>query len=81
MRNLLADDLGHGIVLPARQGCEDGEITGPANLLYSVVFEATGIHDMGLRFADDAALSIPDTVVRRSYLANHEAMEIAMVGT
>jgi hypothetical protein len=45
------------------------------------VFEATGVHDMGLRFADASALSIPDTVVRRSYLAHREAIETAMLGT
>jgi hypothetical protein len=74
-------DLGHGIALAARQGRGAGEITGPANLLYGLVFEVTGIHDMGLRFAKPSALSIPDTVVRRSYLANREAIETAMVGT
>jgi hypothetical protein len=62
-------------------GSGAGEITGPANLLYGVVFEATGIHDMGLRFAEPSALSIPDTVVRRSYLAHREAIETAMIGT
>jgi hypothetical protein len=81
LRSLLAIDLGHGIPLAARQGRDADEITGAANLLYGLVFEATGIHDMGLRFADGAALSIPDTVVRRSYLANHEAIETAMIGT
>jgi len=81
LRSLLAADLGHGIALAALQGRVAGEITGPANFLYGLVFEATGIHDMGLRFADGAALSIPDTVVRRSFLANREAIETAMVGT
>jgi len=81
LRSLLAADLGHGIALAARRGRGAGEITGPANLLYAVVFEATGIHDMGLRFADASALSIPDTVVRRSYLAHREAIETAMLGT
>jgi len=81
LRSMLADDLGHGIMLAARQGSGAGEITGPANFLCELVFEATGIHDMGLRFSDGAALSIPDTVVRRSYLANREAIETAMVGT
>jgi len=81
LRSVLAEDLGHGVMLAARQGRGAGEITGPANFLYGVVFEATGIHDMGLRFSDGAALSIPDTVVRRSYLANREAIETAMVGT
>jgi hypothetical protein len=81
LRSLLAADLGHGIALAARQGRGAGEITGPANLLYGLVFEATGIHDMGLRFAEPSALSIPDTVVRRSYLAHREAIETAMLGT
>ena len=81
LRSLLAADLGHGIALAARQGRGAGEITVPTNFLYGFVFEATGIHDMGLRFADGSALSIPDTVVRRSYLANREAIETAMVGT
>jgi hypothetical protein len=81
LRGMLVDDLGHGIMLAARQGCGAGEITGPANFLYAVVFEATGIHDMALRFADGTALSIPDTLVRRGYLANREAIEAAMVGT
>jgi len=81
LRSVLAEDLGHGIALAARQGHGAGEITGPANFLYGLVFEANGIHDMGLHFADGAALSIPDTVVRRSYLVNREAIETAMVGT
>ncbi len=81
LRGLLAADLEHGIALAARQSRGVGEITGPANLLYGMVFEATGIHYMGLRFADASALSIPDTVVRRSYLAHRDAIETAMVGT
>ncbi len=81
LRSLLATDFGHGIALAARQGRGAGEITGPANLLYGLVFEVTGIHDMGLRFADASALSIPDTVVRRSYLAHRDAIETAMLGT
>ena len=81
LRGLLAADLGHGIGLAVRQGRGPGEITGPANLLYGLVFEVTGIHDMGLRFAEPSALSIPDTVILRSYLAHREAIETAMLGT
>jgi hypothetical protein len=81
LHGLLAADLAHAVTLAARQGREAGEITAPANFLYGLVFEATGIHDMGLRFADASALSIPDTVVRRAYLAHREAIEAAMVGT
>ena len=54
---------------------------GTANFLYASLFQATGIHDMGARFADGAALSIPDTIVRKTYIANAEAIEVAMVGT
>ena len=49
--------------------------------LYALVFKATGFHDMGMRFADGSALSIPDTIVRSSYLAHREAIEAAMLGT
>ena len=54
---------------------------GTANFLYALFFQATGIHDMGARFADAAALSIPDTIVRNTYIANFEAIRVAMVGT
>lgn len=81
LRSLLVADLVNGIALAGMQGGEPGEITGPANFLYGLVFEATGIHNMGVRFAEPSALSIPDTVVRGSYLAHREAIETVMVGT
>lgn len=52
-----------------------------ANFLYASLFQVTGIHDMGARFADGAALSIPDTIVRKTYIVNFEAIRVAMVGT
>ena len=52
-----------------------------ANFLYAMLFKVTGIHDMGARFADDAALSIPDTIVRNTYIANFQAIQVAMAGT
>jgi hypothetical protein len=81
LRGLLADGLADGVALAAQQGGGAGDITGPANGLYALIFEATGIHDMGMRFADVSALSIPDTIVRRSYLEHRDAIETAMVGT
>ncbi len=81
LRELLAHDLEHGVALVARQGAGAGAITGPGNALYSRVFEVTGIHDMGAQFANGAALSIPDTVMRRSYVSHRESIEAAMVGT
>ncbi len=81
LRDLLAHDLAGGIALAARQGAGAGVITAPANALYSIVFEATGIHDMGKQFAKGSALSIPDTIMRRSYVSHREGIEAAMVGT
>lgn len=52
-----------------------------ANFLYAALFQVTGIHDMGARYADAAELSIPDTIVRNTYIANFEAIRVAMVGT
>ncbi len=55
--------------------------SGTANIFYSAVFRVTGIHDMGASFADGGALSIPDTIVRRTYIGNYESIRVAMVGT
>lgn len=54
---------------------------GTANLIYSLLFGVTGIHDMGASFADGAALSIPDTIVRKTYADHYETIRVAMVGT
>lgn len=81
LKSILAADFAQGIDLATRQGVVPGAITGTANFLYGVVFRATGIHDMGVRFAEGAALSMPDTIVRSTYIANREAVEVAMIGT
>ena len=81
LSSILAADMGRGIDLAARQGALPDAVTATANFLHGVIFRATGIHDMGLRFADEAALSIPDTIVRNSYIANRDAIEVAMIGT
>ena len=74
-------DLDRAMRSRGAAGLGAGRITGAANFLYDVMFEATGMHDMGMRFAEGAALSIPDTIVRNTYIANREAIEVAMVGT
>ena len=81
LRSILAADLAHARDLATWQGGVPGAVTGTANFLYALVFRFTGIHDMGMRFAEGAALSIPDTIVRNTYLANIEAIEVAMIGT
>jgi len=77
----LAADLARALELAEWQGAVPNAVTGTANFLYGLVFGVTGIHDMGLRFAESASLSIPDTIVRNSYLANKDAIEVAMIGT
>ncbi|MCL4215401.1 MAG: DUF4400 domain-containing protein [Candidatus Hydrogenedentes bacterium] len=81
LKGILATDLARARDLARWQGAVPGAVTGTANFLYGVVFRFTGIHDMGIRFAEGAALSIPDTIVRNTYLANVEAIEAAMIGT
>jgi integrating conjugative element membrane protein (TIGR03747 family) len=81
LKGILAADLARGIELAEWQNGVSKAVTGTANFLYGLVFGVTGIHDMGLRFAAGVALSIPDTIVRNSYLANIEAIEVAMIGT
>ena len=81
LRELLAHDLARGIALSAKQGGSASTITAPANALYALVFETTGIHDMGAQFAVRSALSIPDTIVRRGYVSHREEIETAMLGT
>ena len=81
LKGILAADLARALKLAEWQGGVLGVVTGTANFVYGLVFGVTGIHDMGLRFAQGAALSIPDTIVRNSYLANIDAIEVAMIGT
>ena len=81
LKSTMAADLARALELAEWQGEVPSVVTGTANFLYGLVFGVTGIHDMGLRFAAGAALSIPDTIVRNSYLANIEAIEVAMIGT
>jgi len=81
LKSILDADLRRGIELTAWQGGAPGAVTGAANFLYGLVFRFTGIHEMGIRFAQGATLSIPDTIVRNFYIANREGIEVAMIGT
>ena len=81
LKSILAADLARGRDLAAWQGAVPDAVAGTANFLYALVFRITGVHDMGMRFAEGAALSIPDTIVRNTYIANREAIEVAMIGT
>lgn len=69
----------------ARSGYAYGDLpgiaAGTANFLYALLFESTGIHGMGTSFAQASPLSVPDTMVRNAYVANFEAIRVAMVST
>ena len=81
LQAILSGDLAR----TARLGSEYYDVTQfamrTANVLYEGIFGITGIHDMGSRFADGAALSIPDTIMRNTYVANFQAIQVAMIGT
>jgi len=81
LHGILAADLARALDLSEWQSAMPSVITATANGLYGLVFQITGIHDMGMRFAQGEALAIPDTIVRKTYLANREAIEVAMIGT
>ena len=81
LKLILAADLERASRLAQWQGLLPDVVAGSANLLYGVVFKLTGVHDMGVRFAEGASLSIPDTIVRSTYIGNREAIEVAMIGT
>jgi len=81
LKGILSEDLARARDLAQWQGGVPNAVAGTANFLYALVFRITGIHDMGMRFAEGAALSIPDTIVRNTYLVNREAIEVAMIGT
>ena len=81
LQRILEEDLGRA----ARLGDSYSELppiaAGTANFLYALLFEATGIHGMGASFAQASPVSIPDTIIRNAYVANFEAIRVAMIGT
>jgi hypothetical protein len=81
LREVLLRDVDHLGALAARQGWPDGVASRTANAVYRVIFEWTGIHRMGARFAEGVALSVPDSVARGFYIRHAAAIDVAMVGT
>ena len=81
LQEILAEDLARAGQMGHSRAESPRLAEGMANFLYALVFESTGIHAMGVRFAEASALSIPDTVVRSTYFANFELIHVAMIGT
>lgn len=81
LQSILEQDLARTHRLPS--WCDDlaSFAVGAANALHSLMFGMTGIQDMGTRFAEGAALSIPDSIMRETYIAHHDAVQVAMLGT
>jgi len=78
---ILNEDLARAAPLSIGQYDVTQFATRTANAMYEGIFGSTGIHDMGLRFASENALSVPDTIVRNVYIRNHQAILTAMIGT
>jgi len=80
LRQLLAAEYARAQSLATTAGISPGYVTITSNGLYALLFKVTGIHDMALRFAQGAALSIPDTIVRNTFLGLGQGVQIAMLG-
>jgi len=81
LRSLLAEELAAGRAIVARQGGDVRTLIGPANGLFFLIFDASGLLEMGQKFTVRESLSIPDTVARSAWIARHEAIETMMLGT
>ncbi len=81
LQSILAEDLARAAQIGYLHGESPHRAQRTANFLYALLFDATGIHGMGTRFAEAAALSIPDTIVRNAYIANFDVIQVAMIGT
>jgi len=81
LRGILAEDLGRATQLGGEGSLLARLAAGMGNAFYAVVFEWSGVHEMGRRFSEAAALSIPDTITRSAYFAHQAESEVAMVAT
>jgi integrating conjugative element membrane protein (TIGR03747 family) len=81
LQSLLNQDMARTRDLSCWCGDLQKLAAGTANGLYRLIFGVSGLHEMGERFAESRALSIPDTVVRNAYLANYGRIQLAMLST
>lgn len=81
LQRILQQDLARTCAIECWCGDLQGVAVGAANIFYDLIFRLSGIHDMGVRFAQDRALSIPDTVVRNFYAENFEGIQVAILAT
>ncbi|MDB5821394.1 MAG: hypothetical protein JWR21_98 [Herminiimonas sp.] len=81
LQAILSEDLARTALLGDQNYDFPRSVRSTANAVYEAVFGITGVHDMGSRFASKGELSIPDTIVRDTYVANFRAIQVAMLGT
>jgi integrating conjugative element membrane protein (TIGR03747 family) len=81
LQGILEQELARTYTMECWRGDLPNLAAGTANVLYDLIFRASGIHDMAVRFAEGGSLSIPDTIVRNAYSAYYEEIQVAMVGT
>lgn len=81
LQRVLEADVARVSRLAERQGWTQDVAASVSNALYWIVFEATGIHGMAVRFSQGAPLSIPDTVVRTFFERHWAEFELMMWGT
>lgn len=81
LESIVSTDLDRAAQLGEAYSALPRFAAGTANFLYALLFEATGIHGMGAKFAQASSLSIPDTIVRNTYISNFEVIRVAMIGT
>jgi hypothetical protein len=78
---LIHRDLAHAASIATAQGLPTGALTRIVNAPYALLFEWSGIHAMGQRFAERDALSVPDTIVRTFYVRHHGEIQLLMLVT
>jgi integrating conjugative element membrane protein (TIGR03747 family) len=81
LKGILAADLARGIELAEWQGGVPKAVDWNGELSVWAGVWGDGDPRHGVAVCAGAALSIPDTIVRNSYLANIDAIEVAMIGT
>lgn len=77
---ILQQDLSYTMDLGGMAGNATRFAVATANNLYALVFKASGLHEVGYRFADPTALNAPDTAARKLYAMAYDWIRVAMVG-
>jgi hypothetical protein len=78
---VIQQDLAHAVSLATLQGLPPGWVTRVVKAPYALLFEWSGVHAMGQRFAETGPLAVPDTLVRSTYVPHAHVIELLMLAT